>query len=113
MRCMKPPATNIDLGSRFQPQLMVWEYVSTRKGDADRGPMIRLRRSEARIRLVDEGELVWVQGPRRKEIAVLIIDEAVPEGKVALRDIAGVTLTEKVVVTKPDLDTPPNSRQVG
>jgi hypothetical protein len=54
---------------------------------------------------------VWVEGPRRKEIAVLVIDESIPEGRVALRDIAGVTLAEHVVIVKPDLDTPP--RQVG
>jgi len=113
VRRLKLPAPNINLGSRFEPELMVWEYTSTKKGDPERGPVVRLRRSEARIRLVDNGELVWVRGPRRKEIAVLVIDDSVPEGKAALRDIGGVTLTEKVVVLKPDLDTPVGERQVG
>ena len=103
----------ISLGSRFKPHLLVVEYISTRKGDPERGPLVRLRQSEARIRLIEDGELVWVEGPRRKEIAELVIDDSIPPGRVALRDIAGVSLAEEVTVTKPDLDTPPNSRQVG
>ena len=46
------------------------------------------------------------------ELAVLVIDETIPVRNVALRDIAGVTIAEHVVVMKPDLDTPPG-RQVG
>lgn len=103
----------INLGSRFKPHLLVVEYVSTRKGDPERGPLVRLRQSEARIRLVEDGELVWVEGPRRKQIAELVIDESIPPGRVALRDVPGVSLAEEVTVTKPDLDTPPDSRQVG
>jgi hypothetical protein len=99
----------VQIGSRFQPQLMVTEYVSTRRGDEDRGPMIRLNSNEARMRLIQDGELVWVEGPRRKEIAVAIIDDAIPLRAAALRDIAGVTLSEHVTVTRPDLDNPPKS----
>ena len=113
MRRIKLPSSAVQLGSRFRPQLLVIEYVASKKGDAERGPLVRMRSSEARIRLAQEGELVWVEGPRRKEIAVLEIDDAIPEGKVALRDIAGVTLAEQVVVVKPDLDTPVGERQVG
>lgn len=112
MKRIKHASPTISLGSRFQPELMVLEYISTKKGDPERGPLVRMRSSEARIRLVQDGELVWVHGPRRKEVAVLVIDEEIPAGKVALRDIAGVTVTEHVVIVKPDLDTPPG-RQVG
>ena len=101
----------IGLGTRYQPALMVHEYISTRKGDAERGPLIRMRGSEARFRLLEDGELVWVEGPRRKQVAELVIDDRVPEGRVVIRDVAGVAATEYVVVTKPDLDNPP--RQVG
>ena len=107
------PVVTLGLSNRYRPQLLVHEYVATKRGDPERGPMARLRSSEARIRLIQDGELVWVEGPRRKEIAVLVIDESIPEGRVALRDIAGVTLAEHVVIVKPDLDTPPGSRQVG
>jgi hypothetical protein len=41
------------------------------------------------------------------------IDEWVPDGSAVVRDIAGVALTERVVVTKPDLDTPPRGKSVG
>jgi len=103
---------DIRIGSRSQPELMVAEYIATRRGDPDRGPMVRLNSAEARLRLIQDGELVWVRGPRRKELAVLVIDETVPVRNVALRDIAGVTIAEHVVVMKPDLDTPPG-KQVG
>lgn len=113
MKRIRLPATPLNLGSRFQPQLNVIEYVSTRKGDADRGPMVRLRGAEARMRLLEDGELVWVAGPRRQELALLMIDEAIPPGHVALRDIAGVTLSEFVTVSKPDTDTPVGRRHFG
>ena len=113
MKRIKLPSAAVQLGSRFRPQLLVIEYVATKKGDAERGPLVRLRSSEARRRLVEDGELVWVEGPRRKEIAVLHIDDSIPEGRVALRDIAGVTLAEQVVVEKPDFDTTPGERHFG
>ena len=113
MKRARLPSTPLKLGSRFQPQLMVLEYVSTKKGDPDRGPLVKLRSSEARIRLLEDGELVWVAGPRRQEIAELLIDDSIPPGKVALRDIAGVTVTESVTVSKPDTDTPIGKRHFG
>lgn len=113
MKRIRLPVAPLNLGSRFQPQLKVVSYTSTRKGDAERGPMVRLRASEARIRLVENGELVWVAGPRRQELAVLVVDEAIPPGHVALRDIAGVTVSESVTVSKPDTDTPFGNRHFG
>ena len=110
MKRMRLPESPLRLGSRFQPQLNVIEYVSTQKGDAERGPMVRLRASEARIRLVEGGELVWVAGPRRQEIALLVIDDNIPPGHAAVRDIGGVTVTEMITVSKPDTDTPPGER---
>jgi anaerobic selenocysteine-containing dehydrogenase len=113
MRRFRLPATPLNLGTRFQPQLNVIEYVSTKKGDRERGPMVRLRDSEARIRLIQDGELVWVAGPRRQELALLVVDDAIPSGRVALRDIAGVAVSESVTVSKPDLDTPLGKRHFG
>ena len=113
MRRGRRAAPEIRLGSRFQPELMVAAFVATRRGDADRGPMVRMNSGEARVRLLQDGELVWVQGPRRKEIAVLVIDDAIPVRQVALRDIAGVAVSEHVTVMKPDLDTPVGGRHVG
>lgn len=103
----------LNIGSRFRPLLNVIEYTSTKKGEPERGPMVRLRGSEARFRLIQDGELVWVAGPRRQELAVLQIDESIPAGHVALRDVAGVTITESVTVSKPDTDTPIGDRHFG
>ena len=110
---LETTGASIGLGKRFQPELRVVDYVSTQKGDTDRGPQVRMNGSEARFRLLTDGELVWVQGPRRNELAELVIDEAMPQGQVALRDVAGVTVTESVTVSKPDLDTPPGKRHFG
>ena len=48
-----------------------------------------------------------MQGPRRNELAVVEIDEKIPDGSLVARDIAGITVSERVVVTKPDLDSSP------
>jgi hypothetical protein len=56
--------------------------------------------------LVD-GEMAWVQGPRRQELAAVVIDEAVPKGGVVVRDITGLAVSEIVTLRKPDMDTPP------
>ena len=113
MKRMRIETRNLSLGSRFQPQLKVSEYISTHKGDAERGPLVRLNAAEAKIRLVEDGELVWVAGPRRNELAVLVIDESVTPGHVALRDVAGVAVSESVTVSKPDTDTPIGKRHFG
>jgi hypothetical protein len=74
--------------------------------------MIRMSAQEARLRLLQDGELAWVHGPRRNELAVVVIDDTVPAGGVVARDIAGITVIDSVRVTKPDLDSRRN-RQVG
>ncbi|MEO8194537.1 MAG: hypothetical protein ABI681_11865 [Gemmatimonadales bacterium] len=113
MKRIRLPEKRLNLGSRFQPQLNVVEYISTRKGEAERGPLVRMQSAEARIRLVQDGELVWVAGPRRQELAVLVIDDAIPRGSVSLRDIAGVAVSEAVTVSKPDTDSPLAGRHFG
>jgi anaerobic selenocysteine-containing dehydrogenase len=71
--------------------------------------MLWIGPTDAKIRLLEHGELAWVYGPRRHELAVVQIDDSVPDGSVKLRDIAGVSVSERVVVTKPDLDSPRKS----
>jgi anaerobic selenocysteine-containing dehydrogenase len=109
------PATDVrrQLGSNYRPRLNVIEYVATKKGDPERGPLVRMRASEAKIRLIEDGTLVWVSGPRRQELAELRIDDSIPEGHVFLRDIAGVAVTEYVTVTRPDTDSPLSGRHFG
>ncbi|MEP6729812.1 MAG: molybdopterin dinucleotide binding domain-containing protein [bacterium] len=85
--------------------LRVASFVGTRVSDPDRGPQVRLHPEDARARLLAEGELAWVYGPRRQELATVVVDEAVKRGDVGLRDVAGVSVSELVRVVKPDLDS--------
>ena len=91
-----------------ESDLRVARYISTRRGDPERGPKVWLCASDARLRLVQDGELVWVFGPRRHELAELEIDDSVRQGDAIVRDVAGLTLSEYIRVSKPDLDTPPD-----
>jgi anaerobic selenocysteine-containing dehydrogenase len=80
-------------------------FIATRVSDSDRGPQVRLAPDDARARLLNEGELAWVYGPRRQELATVVVDDAVRRGDVVLRDVAGVSPSEVVRVVKPDLDS--------
>ncbi len=97
----------------FERWLFVSRFISSRAGDADRGPLVRLHPTDARKRLLEDGELVWVYGPRRHELAVLVVDEAVTPGNVVARDILGVAPAEKVRVVKPDIDAPRSTHNLG
>jgi hypothetical protein len=91
----------------YNPPLQVVGFLGTRRGDPDRGPQVRIRGDEAALRMLQDGEMAWVQGPRRQELATIVIDNAVPKGGVVVRDLPGVTVSEIVRLQKPDLDTPP------
>jgi anaerobic selenocysteine-containing dehydrogenase len=86
-------------------QLRVSRLIATRSGDPERGPAVYMNPADARSRLLDEGELAWVYGPRRHELAAVVFDDAVRAGDVMLRDIVGSAPSEFVRVIKPDLDT--------
>jgi anaerobic selenocysteine-containing dehydrogenase len=73
--------------------------------DSDRGPQVRLNADEAKARLLVDGELAWVYGPRRQELATVMVDDSVKRGDVVLRDVAGASPSELVRVVKPDLDS--------
>jgi hypothetical protein len=77
-------------------------YIGTRRGDAERGPQVRLRAAEAQLRLVEDRELVWVYGPRRHELAEVVYDEDVPKGGIIVRDLGGVTVSEIVRLVRTD-----------
>lgn len=97
----------------FQPWLLVTQYIATQKGDADRGPLVRLHPSDALRRLLEDGELVWVYGPRRHELAVLVVDDTVSPGHVVARDVLGVAPAEIVRVVKHDFDAGRSTRNLG
>jgi anaerobic selenocysteine-containing dehydrogenase len=99
--------------SDLRPGLMVSHYIATRSGDAERGPLIRVHPSEARKRLVEDGELVWVYTPRRHELAVLVVDDSVSPGTVVARDIAGIAPTETLRVVKHDFDAGRSTKNLG
>ena len=84
--------------------LRVERLIASRRGDADRGPAVWLNPDDARSRLLVDGELAWVYGPRRHELATVHVDEAQRKGDVTLRDVAGASPSEIVRVIKPDLD---------
>lgn len=53
--------------------------------------------------------MAWIEGPRRQELATIVIDDTVPKGGVVVRDVAGIVVSEIVRITKPDLDRRPTA----
>jgi hypothetical protein len=64
-----------------------------------------MRSDDAAKRLLSNGEVAWVYGPRRQELATVMVDDSVPRGGVVVRDIAGIAPSEIVRVVKVDLDS--------
>ena len=60
--------------------LQVVGFIATRPGDAERGPLIRMNTQEAKARILTDGEIVRIYGPRRFELAPLLVDDSVPRG---------------------------------
>jgi len=85
--------------------LRVASLIATRRDDEDRGPMVFMHPEDASSRLLVDGELAWVYGPRRHELATVRVEEGMKKGDVVLRDIVGAAPSEIVRVIKPDLDT--------
>lgn len=81
------------------------DFIASRRGDAERGPAVFMNAEEAKWRLLTDGELAWVYGPRRHELATVRVDDRVLAGEVVLRDILGASPSEIVRVMKPDLDS--------
>lgn len=90
----------------FQP-LQVVGFVATKRTDEERGPLVRIRPDDATMRLIDDGELVWVYGPRRHELAPVVYDETLPRGGVVVRDLSGLAVTEIVRLVKMDIEHRP------
>jgi len=112
MRFFKSSTPPVPAIGSFQPELTVVEYIATRRGDPERGPQIRICTTDAKVRLLSDGELAWVQGSRGQQLGEVLIDDDMPEYSCSLRDIPGVVLSEQVRVVKPDLDSPPSKRTV-
>lgn len=95
--------------SGFAQPLQVVGFIATRKGDPDRGPMVRIRPDDALVRLVTAGELVRVVSDRRSELAVLEVDESLPRGGAILRDVAGASPSELIRVLRVNSTSRPRS----
>jgi anaerobic selenocysteine-containing dehydrogenase len=102
---MPPSATFKDDRGINRP-LRVSRFIATRAGDAERGPMVVMNPADAAPRLLNEGELAWVYGPRRQELAEVRLDSSLALGDIIVRDVVGVAPSEIVRVIKPDLDKP-------
>ncbi|MFI5243644.1 MAG: hypothetical protein ACHQQR_00345 [Gemmatimonadales bacterium] len=96
----------------YNPPLQVVGFIATRREDEERGPLIRLRPDEAKQRSIVEGELVWVYGPRRHDLAAVELDETLPRGGVVVRDLAGLAPTEIVRLVKVSDERPMMSNLV-
>jgi anaerobic selenocysteine-containing dehydrogenase len=96
------PGRGTDSRSR---ELRVRELIATRRGDPERGPAVFMNEKDARERLLTEGELAWVYGDQRHELATVVLDERVKYGDVVLRDLIVAPPSGNVRVVKPDLDT--------
>lgn len=101
-----PPSGTIKDDRGINRPLRVAGLIATKSGDPERGPMVTLNPADASSRLLNEGELAWVYGPRRQELAEVRLDESVRLGEVILRDVVGSSPSEIVRVIKPDLDRP-------
>ncbi|MDZ7630774.1 MAG: hypothetical protein U5K74_05285 [Gemmatimonadaceae bacterium] len=97
----------------YNPPLQVVGFVASRRGDAERGPAISLNRAEAALRMLADGELVFILGPSRKELAPVTIDDSIPNGGAIVRDIAGVLVTDVIKLVKPDMDRGPSPARTG
>ena len=96
------------MSGQHNAPLRVARLIATRAGDAERGTEVRMRADDARMRLIEDGELVWVQGPRRQELATVRIDDTLPRGDVVLRDVAGASPSEIITLVKAAYGTPRN-----
>ena len=94
------------MGRAFQPMQVVG-FIATRRSDAERGPLVKIRPDDAAKQLIEDGELVWVYGPRRHELAPVTYDAALPKGGIVVRDLAGIAVTEMVRLVKMDVDHRP------
>ena len=96
------------MSGQHNAPLRVARLIATHAGDAERGTEVRMRADDAHMRLIEDGELVWVHGPRRQELATVRIDDTLPRGDVVLRDVAGASPSEIITLVKAAYGTPRN-----
>jgi hypothetical protein len=90
----------------YNPPLQVVGFIATKPGDTSRGPEIRLNAYEAHVRMVHDGELTWVYGPRRHDLATVRVDDSIPRGGIIAQDIVGLAPSEIVRLVRINTDRP-------
>jgi anaerobic selenocysteine-containing dehydrogenase len=95
----------VTVDEQLHRPLRVAQLIATKPDDAERGPAVFMHPEDARKRLLTDGELAWVYGPRRHELAAVHYAENLRQGDVVLRDVVGASPSEIVRVIKPDLDS--------
>ncbi len=90
----------------YNPPLQVVGFISTKRGDAERGPAVHLRPDDAALRGIVDGTVVWIYGPRRHDLAQAIVDDTISRGGVVVRDVAGIAPTEIIRLVRVDADRP-------
>lgn len=88
----------------YNPPLQVVGFIGTKPGEAERGPEIRVAAWEAHLRGLRDGEIVWVYGPRRHDLAAVRVDDALARGAAIARDIAGLAVSEIVRLVRVNAD---------
>jgi hypothetical protein len=83
--------------------LRVADFIATRPAMRTVAP--RFMHPDDARRCLTDGELAWVYGPRRHELATVASSPACASVTSIVRDIAGVAPSEIVRVVKPDLDS--------
>ncbi len=51
---------------------------------------------------VHAGDLVWIYGPRRHDLARATVDDTLPRGGVVVRDVAGLAASEIIRIVRID-----------
>lgn len=90
----------------YNPPLQVIRFVATRSGETNRGPELRLNAFEAHLRMVADGDVAWVYGPRRHDLAKVRVDNEIPRGGIVVQDILGLAVSEIVRIVRVDADRP-------
>lgn len=100
------------MAEMYNPPLQVVRFVDTKPGDQQRGPEIRVQAWEAHLRGLHDGDLAWVYGPRRHDLARVRVDDSVARGEAIAQDIGGLAVSEVIRLLRTDaqrdiITTPP------
>src|SRR3982750_2252661 len=91
-------ALEVSVDETINKPLRVASLIASKRDDEDRGPMVFIHPEDASSRLLVDGELAWVYGPRRHELATVRLEPEMVKGDVILRDVVGAAPLETICV---------------